>query len=121
MEVSVEKRAYQVRNGADVNVVNYGFDPPKTAMDLAAGARRGDLLEMLRRRGGRAFVHVQGEGGDGEKGRRQGGKKGEDGAFEPGKGKGGGGEEGGGQGGKKGADGDFEWRVGGGGWWALRD
>ena len=109
--MSVEKRAYRVRNGADVNVVNYGFDPPKTAMDLAAGARRGDLLEMLRRRGGRglcqkggpggAFVPVKGKGGEGGKGGGQGGKKGADGAFEPVKGKGGGGGKGGGKDGGK--------------------
>ena len=53
----------EVRAGADVNIVNDRAHPPRTAMDLAAAAKRGDLVDTLRRAGGRhskPSVHFRG-------------------------------------------------------------
>ena len=53
-----------VRNGASVNLVlKVQGKPARTAMDLAACAMRGDILENLSRHGGRGLCERQDYGG----------------------------------------------------------
>ena len=54
----------QVRAGANCNIVCYTEDkPPRTAMDFAAAIRRGDILDTVRRGGGKGLCKKGPKGG----------------------------------------------------------
>ena len=53
----------QVRAGANYNIVCGTQDPPRTAMDFAAAVRRSDILDTVRRGGGKGLCKKGPKGG----------------------------------------------------------
>ena len=53
----------QVRAGANCNIVCDAQEPPRTAMDFAAAVRRGDIIDTVRRGGGKGLCKKGPKGG----------------------------------------------------------